>query len=442
MVARRRPWASVTTVPPPHRLTTAELGTVHPFVGTSPLPSRRVPVGIDSAGRAFCFDPFELYRAGVLTNPNLAVIGQVGRGKSSLVKALLSRLACFGVTGLVVDPKGEYGPLADVLGGQVVRLRPGERSGVNPLAGLSGRGGDHEAALDFVQAVAEAGCRRPLGSLERRALRWCLRRAALAAGRSGEEVTLADVVRLLGDLLSDPDALSEDRVCTLPSERAGLRDLRFELERLGQGDLGGLFGPGRALGMASSCPLVVVDLSAMRGSSALPVAMAATLRWMRAWVESGRSRHLLVIDEAWSLLAEEALALWLRGSWKLARSLGLANIAVVHRVSDFSAVGRAGSPHAEAALGVLGDTETRVIFAQPPDEVPRAQEALGLNEAEAAVLGRLPRGWALWKVGSRTFVVRLLLGPDELALTDTDQRMAARHVSAAPSSSLGEQARG
>lgn len=409
--------------PPPHRLTTAELGTVHPFSGTAPLPARRVLVGLDSTGRAFCFDPFELYRAGVLTNPNVAIIGQVGRGKSSLVKALVSRLACFGVSALVVDPKGEYRPLAEALGGQVVTLRQGQPSGVNPLAGLATGIGRHEAALDLVVAIAEAGCRRPLGSLERHALGWCLRRTAAGARATAGDVTLSDVVAALGELLGQPGASAELVAQALPSERAALRDLHFELARLGHGDLGGIFGPGQALAVDAACPLVVVDLSAMRASAALPAAMAATLGWMRSWVEGGRGRHLLVIDEAWALLADERVAAWLRGSWKLARSLGLANVAVVHRVTDFDASASAGSTHALLAAGVLADTETRVVFAQPPDELGRAQEALGLNEAEVALLGRLPRGWSLWKVGSRTFVVRLLLGRAELALTDTDGRM-------------------
>jgi type IV secretory pathway VirB4 component len=418
----------VSALPPPHRLTTAELGAVHPFTGTALLPAQRVLVGLDSAGRAFCFDPFELYCAGVLTNPNVAVIGQVGRGKSSLVKALVSRLACFGVSALVVDPKGEYRPLAEALGGQVVTLRPDEPSGVNPLAGLVAGGGAHEAALDLVVAIAEAGCRRPLGSLERRALGWCLRRAVVAARAALREATLDDVVVALGELLGGAERPSELVAAALPSERAGLRDLGFELGRLSRGDLGGLFGPGQALAVASSCPLVVVDLSAMRASAALPAAMAATLGWMRSWVQGGRGRHLLVVDEAWALLAHERVAAWLRGTWKLARSLGLANVAVVHRVSDFDASAAAGSTHALAAAGVLADTETRVVFAQPPDELGRAQEALGLNEAEVALLGRLPRGWSVWKVGDRTFVVRLLLSRFELALTDTDGRMGPDRV--------------
>ena len=66
------------------------------------------------------------YRQGVVTNPNMVVFGQIGRGKSSLVKTYLWRQAVFGRHAWVVDPKGEYGPLADGLGVLCpVALRPG-----------------------------------------------------------------------------------------------------------------------------------------------------------------------------------------------------------------------------------------------------------------------------------------------------------------------------
>src|SRR3546814_4446162 len=50
---------------------------------------------------------------------------------------------------------------------------------------------------------------------------------------------------------------------------------------------------------------------------------------------------------------------------------------------------------------------------------------LDLTSTEAAVLARLCRGRALWKVGGRTAVVQHAIGRQELAFCDTDTRMAA-----------------
>jgi hypothetical protein len=69
----------------------------------------RVEQAAAQAGLDVRVCPFELYRAGVLTNPNMVVFGQIGRGKSAFVKTYLWRQAVFGRRAWIVDPKGEYG---------------------------------------------------------------------------------------------------------------------------------------------------------------------------------------------------------------------------------------------------------------------------------------------------------------------------------------------
>ena len=77
------------------------------------------------------------------------------------------------------------------------------------------------------------------------------------------------------------------------------------------------------------------------------------------------------------------------------------------------------------AEGLLADSETRVVYAQPPGEVAHTRHALGLTNTEAELLPRLRRGIALWKVGERSFLVEHVLSADEAALVDTDGRMGA-----------------
>ena len=46
-------------------------------------------IGDDLLGGSFVFDPFEVYAQGVVSNPNMVVFGQIGRGKSAFVKTFL-----------------------------------------------------------------------------------------------------------------------------------------------------------------------------------------------------------------------------------------------------------------------------------------------------------------------------------------------------------------
>jgi hypothetical protein len=108
----------------------------------------------------------------------------------------------------------------------------------------------------------------------------------------------------------------------------------------------------------------------------------------------------------------------------------VANIAVVHRVSDLKAAGPEGSEQQRLAEGLLSDAETRVVFGQAPGEADKAGELLGLSATEQCLLAQLPRGVAFWRVGQSAYLVEHDLSPEERALADTDAAMRAAAQSA------------
>src|SRR5687768_669759 len=67
-----------------HRATMAHLASVYPFHVDDPVGEAGPYLGVNVTGgmSGFYFDPFELYTAGVLTNPNVIVTGDIGSGKS------------------------------------------------------------------------------------------------------------------------------------------------------------------------------------------------------------------------------------------------------------------------------------------------------------------------------------------------------------------------
>jgi hypothetical protein len=56
---------------PAHHATTRHLGAAYPFASEAGLGGRGVLIGRDLLGGAFAYDPFELYRRGLLTNANM-----------------------------------------------------------------------------------------------------------------------------------------------------------------------------------------------------------------------------------------------------------------------------------------------------------------------------------------------------------------------------------
>jgi hypothetical protein len=426
---------------PAHVATTRHLSVAYPLATEAGLGHQGVLIGRDVLGGSFVYDPFVLYQKGLITNPNMVVFGQIGRGKSSFVKSYLWRQAVFGRRAWVVDPKGEYGPLAQAWGVVPVALRPGGSVRLNPLdtgpapgsiptgprTGVDGdgrEGGDGvgRRRVQLTASLAVACLGRDLVPRERAAIDAALTEAtrrSSAANRAAP--TLPDVVESLLD--PSPDAAGQLRTDQLTLMEDG-RDVALELRRLVHGDLRGMFDGPTTPGLRLDAPLVVLDLAAVYNSPALGVLMACATAWLQnAVVAEHRHRVIVVVDEAWAILSNLGVARWLQASWKLSRALGIANIAVLHRMSDLRAVGASDSEQVGLAEGLLADSETRVIYAQSPGEVERTGELLDLTAAEAALVTQLRRGLALWKVGRRSFLVEHRLASSERELIDTDAAM-------------------
>ena len=404
--------------PPAHRATTAHLQAVYPFVSEGGLGARGTYLGRDLLGGSFCFDPWELYARGVLTNPNMVVVGQIGRGKSTFVKSLVWRIQVFGRRAWIVDPKGEYSPLAQSCGTTALRIAPGGSVRLNPLdtppapsLEMSRRRGE------LLCSLVASSLRRDLSPPERTACDLAVRHV----GQRAEMPTLPTVIEALLQPTAASAAAVHADVATLAADG---RQVALELRRLVEGDLAGMFDGPTTVGIDLDAPLVVLDLSALYSSPALGVLMTCATAWLQAALGAGDGvKRLVVVDEAWAILHNLGIARWMQACFKLSRALGVANVAVVHRLSDLRAAGGAGSEQQRLAEGLLADSETRVVFGQPPSEIDAAAELLGLTSTEAELLPQLPRGVALWKVGLRSFLVEHRIGRDERSLVDTDTAM-------------------
>jgi len=409
---------------PAHRVTTAHFQAAYPFVAEGGLGPRGAYIGQDLYGGAFCYDPWELYGK-VLSGPNMLVMGQIGFGKSSFVKSYVWRQLVFGRRAVMLDPKGENGSLCAAVGVKPLKLEPGGAIRLNPL---DSRVGDPERPpeqiaqdqLNVLQAIIAASLRRNLTPEERAA---CGVALGEATQRCRGEPVLPDVV----ECLLHPGEGAARHLATDPASLArSSREAALELRRLCEGDLRGMFDGPTTGTIDLSSPLVSFDLSAVYSSEALGILMVCAAAWLqRALSRPEPTKRLLILDEAWVCLRNVAIARWLQASYKMARAYGVQNISVVHRLSDLTSAGDHGSEQVQLARGILSDSETRVIYYQAPGDVQASKELLGLTDAEAELLPTLRRGQALWKVGTRSFLVQHRLSPDELGIVDTDRRMTA-----------------
>ena len=431
---------------PRHRGTTAHVCSVYPFLAEMGLGERGIYLGTNvlTGGGGFAYDPFEAYAAGLVTNPNVLVAGEPGMGKSSFVKTFLYRsLGVFGTARdrrtqtssargggrwvALADPKGEYAPLADVLGLSTIKLHPGGTARLNPLdAGpdASAIDSDERARrqIDLVGALLGQVLRRDPSPLEDAALGWAI--TTLTERSDGDQPTLADVAHVL----TNPTGEMARRARMEPNDLARAVDaLIYALGRLLERSLRGMFDGTTNVTVDWDGPGLVLDLSVVHhDDDALRLVLLAATAWLQTILARRDGvRRIQVLDEAWRLLGSERTTRYLQACWKLCRDYGVANVAVVHRLSDLRSQADDGTTTAKVSMGLLADTQTRVLFRQSSDQLDDARDLLGLNPTEAELLGRLAKGRALWKVAGRTAVVQHVIATAERTLCNTDARMLA-----------------
>lgn len=385
------------------------------------LGRRGVFIGRDSSGGAFCYDPWVSYGEGLLDDPNAIVLGKLGQGKSSLVKTLLWRMLLFGRRAFVLDVKREYGPLCEAVGVRPIALTPGGGVRLNPLASRP----EEHAQLELLRAVTVTAVGGPLTQVEAAALREALRTVRT---RGAGEPTLPEVAAVLFAPVAD---MAERLRTTTERLAREVRRAALALQDLCEGPLRGLFDGPTSPGLDLDAELLVLDLHALRDSPAVGILMACATAWMSALLarvaeRPGRERLINVADESWKIIQHTGLGEWFQSNFKLARQFGVMNVVVLHKLADLQAAGDAGSRAARIAEGLIADASTRIVYHQDESQVPLTRTLLGLSESEAKLLSMLSAGQALWRVGSRSFVVQHYRSRLETELTDTDTGMRLR----------------
>lgn len=412
----------------PHRATTDVIAGAYPFLAEAGLGSEGVFIGTDTWSQApFVFDPWVLYQKGIISNPNVAVIGIIGRGKSLLAKTLAARSTVFGRKVYVpLDPNGEWRAVAEAVGGSVIRL--GDGNILNPLDEGPRRPGTsnaqhvaevRERRMDLLEALAAAAAARELEPEEHTALA-----AALdAVGSRAATPTLGDVV----DAIFSPSAPVHGS-STEELARDG-RGLGHALARFINGDLAGLFNGPSTVTLDAAAPMVVIDGSGIVGDDLkLALVSACASTWMEAALnDPSAGQRWVIYEEAWRIMMVGSLLGRMNSQFKRARHLGLANMIIFHGLGDLDMVGDAGSAERARALRLIGDCSTKVLYAQEPgDGASEVARRLGLNDAERDQLPGLTIGEALWKVKDRGFLVAHKVTTGELARFGTDKRMGGR----------------
>lgn len=391
-------------------LPSSELGPLFiPSAVSSGFDTDGVPIGVTVPDRRpFYFDPVAVPEE-ITASTSMAVLGEMGFGKSTTVKALTSRSLNLRGRGLaVIDAQGENGEgewaaLALALG--ATRVRPGPDSGVriNPLDKQLGTSRE-----ELVTALAVTASGHHLDDLQGHALR-------CAVSRSRD---LATLIRNLGNPIEEDARVAS---CTIGELASSGGRVAAALTRYTQGDLKGLFdGPTTDMPHPTD-QFAVFDLSGLDPySPAIPVLMAAITVWVEIlWARcEDRLWNTLVVEEAWHLLDQDATAAALRRMLKYGRKTRFSVVPVTHTLADLTT---------EKARDMVRLAGTRVFHRLNPADAKAVGDEFGLPDWAVRKIPTLSAGEAVWQIGRDVRVVRTILSPDDQALmTTSSARNAAR----------------
>lgn len=409
--------------------------TAYPYVAGPSLGYEGVMIGHDlHGGGAFCFDPWELYRKGVISGMSMLLFGQVGTGKSSLAKSMAVRLVLLGrKLSVASDKKGEWTKVVRDLGGNVIQVGPGLSTRLNPLdegvrpsLNVQGKPMDDEnwrimvrsRRMSILNTLVKILIGRDPDSAEHLAISDALDMAVALATEEKRVPVIPDLIEALEELRVTN---ASDQMRTDAANR-----LSMTLHRMTTGDLAGMFDGPSTVKFDVDAPATSIDTSASQGAPrvAVRVITACAGSWMESMVtNSDGGQRVVIYEEGWDNISSEADLQRMVEQWKLARSYGLFNVLVMHKVSDLDMAGAEGSKMVAMAKSLLADADVKVIYRQDAAALKVTADEMDLSAREKLLLKSLKKGTGLWRVGEATFEVANDLTKAEMPLFDTDSRM-------------------
>ena len=367
-------------------------------------------------------------------NHNSVILARSGAGKSYLAKLEALRSLYQGIEIAVVDPEDEYRRLAETVGGAYVhlgapgvRLNPfdldaGPETGAGDGSDTSAGGSSDDDPLGDDRLGGEPGGALASGPVVRRAL-FVHTLVAVLLGEKPDPATAAALDRGIVSAYESAGITADPRSHARPAPL--FRDLAVALDADGDPaarTLGARLAPyvsgthrGLFDGPTTTRPdghLVVFSLRDLPDElKAAGTLLTLDAIWRRVSDPARRKRRLVVVDEAWLLMAERSGAEFLFRMAKSARKHWAGLTVVTQDAADLL-----GSPLGQA---VVANAATQILLRQAPQTIDTLAEAFGLSAGERAYLLGASRGQGLLAAGVDRVAFSALASPAEDAICRT-----------------------
>lgn len=435
-----------------HTFDRRAMSTVFPFFTSDIGHESGIPLGFNKqTGLPILFDNF----SSKLSNYNMVIFGKSGAGKSVTVKMLSARSSILmGIDSLALDAEGEYGIVAESLGGVNVVISPNSKTIINifdiePEILKDEITGKERAMLNIENKVEDVtqglltmarGSTRSteVNELTKQIISESVLEEYTAKGISnnvdslyigGKEQGLNIGKNYIGKTRKEMPTIGSwyKRICKKAEDNQN-PDYRFHYSYLVkvmkqyvreyQGQMA-YFDGQSTFELLEGMPFINLDISQLEERFARPLAQQVLLSWVwekyvkkNSEDKSKAMKKRVIIDEAWMLLPYPEAVDFLNTMARRARKRNVSLLVASQKFQDFY--------EKKEAQAVLTSSDTKLFLAQDKSEIQYLKEVFKLSEGEAAFLITCSRGEGLLKVGGDSAVLAIQPTQKEFDFVETN----------------------
>ena len=433
-----------------HTFDRRSMATVFPFINSDVGHETGIPIGFNrQTGLPILFDNF----SSTLSNYNMVIFGKSGAGKGVTIKTIIARSAILqGIESLALDAEGEYGVVAEALGGINVKISPNSTTIINPfdiepeisrdeITGIERAVLNVENKVEDVSQILLTMARGSTQSTDVNEItKQIISEAAAEEYASlGINNNVNSLYALNQQNVAQNDFLGRKRkpMPTIGSWSHRILnnansnqnpDYRFHYSYLIKvmrqyvrefnGPMS-YFDGQSTFDLLDGTQFINLDISELEERFARPLAQQILLSWV--WekyvkknsedkTKAGKKRVL--VDEAWMLLPFPEAVDFLNKMARRARKRNVSLAVVSQRFQDFY--------EKQEVQAVLTSSDTKLFLAQDKSEIQYIKEVFKLSNGEADFLTTCARGQGLFKVGEQTAIIEIRPTKKEFEFIDTN----------------------
>lgn len=298
-----------------------------------------------------------------LSNPNGIVLASSGAGKSYWTKLFIIRQLLNGLKIMVIDPQGEYIKLIEKFNGQIINFSRTSKTVINPLDLMGHEYSEKRLALMDLLPVMIGS----ISEIQKSVLDRAITKTYERKGITENKKTWKNEPPILSDLANELERMSKTATIT---EKETYRSLINRLSMFVDGVFS-FFNRQTTLDFNNQLVgFIIGDMP----KQAKPVNMFLILDYVFMKMRKDLERKLLVIDEAWSLLARAEESEYIFEIVKTSRKFNLGLLLITQDVADLL--------QSRASSAILQNSSYKLLMKQQAAVIGTVTETFNLSQAE------------------------------------------------------------